>query len=324
MQWQHDEGDSDSITMQKAAEENLGYILSGAQDRFSNQSFAHEVMIDVEAALQQMRSRVNTADWKSFIVPSIRQHPIMELLLQDPLAAHSYQKPRGYPGDAELLDLVYLESEGLEKHTVASELGKNIFEYTSKVKACGAVRARKELLAREIKAVLSRVPKSRILSVASGHLRELGLVNMEGDAFAQFVAFDQDTKSLQRVSKEWAHLGVRPVLGHIKDLGNNGFEKFDLIYAAGLYDYLSTPVAKKLTTLLFHLLDPGGVLLLANFLPDIWESGYMEAVMDWWLLQRSKAEIESLIEVLPTSQILGHETWADSYNRIGYLRVTKA
>lgn len=71
------------------------------------------------------------------------------------------------------------------------------------------------------------------------------------------------------------------------------------------------------------MLAPGGTLLIANFLPDIWESGYMEAVMDWWLVQRSLAQISAFLDDTPSRQAT-QEVWADVYNRIGYLRATKA
>ena len=71
------------------------------------------------------------------------------------------------------------------------------------------------------------------------------------------------------------------------------------------------------------MLNPGGIILIANFLPDIWESGYMEAAMDWWLLQRSLAEIGAFLDETPSQQIAKSEVWADSYGRIGYLRATR-
>jgi cyclopropane fatty-acyl-phospholipid synthase-like methyltransferase len=53
--------------------------------------------------------------------------------------------------------------------------------------------------------------------------------------------------------------------------------RFDLIYSAGLYDYLEKKVATKLTDRLFELLAPGGYLLLTNFLPSIRSWGMWRA-----------------------------------------------
>ena len=302
----------------------VGNILDKASHEFASKRSTYEVMKDFEAAVQRIRSQASVSEWKSCIVPQIRKHAVMQFLLQDPFTKHSFEKPRGYPGDAALLDLVYLEPEALRSANHPSQLGWEIFEYTSNVKASKAVRARKEFLARKIELAVSQKPKCRILSVACGHLRELELITTpEKHSFGEFIAFDQDMHSLKSVDKAWRHLGVRAVTGNVRDLIRNKFKDFDLIYAAGLYDYLTASTAKRLTAKLFELLNPNGVLVIANFLPDVWESGYMEAVMDWWLLQRSLVEIESFIEMIPSSQISTHDIKADAYDRIGYLNLTK-
>ena len=53
----------------------------------------------------------------------------------------------------------------------------------------------------------------------------------------------------------------------------------DLIYAAGLYDYLGDAIAIQLTSRLLQMLAPGGGgrLLIANFNPDLRDIGYLEA-----------------------------------------------
>jgi hypothetical protein len=69
---------------------------------------------------------------------------------------------------------------------------------------------------------------------------------------------------------------------------------FDFIYSAGLYDYLSEDTAVRLTSKLASMLKPGGRLLIANMMPSLPSAGYMEAVMDWWLIYRTTQELKSL------------------------------
>jgi extracellular factor (EF) 3-hydroxypalmitic acid methyl ester biosynthesis protein len=299
-------------------------VLERAVSEFADGIPTSQVMKELEAALQHIRSQVPSEDWKSSIVPEVRRHAIMDFLMQDPFTRRSFQKPRGYPGDAELLDMAYLEPDAPPASSDVSALGREIFEYTSGVVASKAVRSRKQVLTREIDSVLHRVPASRVLSVACGHLRELkSIQNHTNSMFAEFIAFDQDAISLKTVEHDWSHLGVRPLLGGVKHLFQNDVGRFDLIYAAGLYDYLQTNTARTLTARLFALLKPGGVLLVANFLPDIWESGYMEAAMDWWLLQRSLPEIGAFLDDTPSQQIAKYEVCTDAYDRIGYLKAIR-
>lgn len=83
---------------------------------------------------------------------------------------------------------------------------------------------------------------------------------------------------------------VRALLaGRHTDLG-----PFDLVYSAGLYDYLEPVVAQKLTARLGALCGPDGRLLIANFVPDGYSRAYMELFMDWHLIVRDVAEMLEL------------------------------
>ena len=93
-------------------------------------------------------------------------------------------------------------------------------------------------------------------------------------------------------------------------------DQFDLIYATGLYDYLLDRVAQKLTRTLFRRLEPGGSLLIANFLPDIHSDGYMEAFMDWWLIFRSEAELLHVVDVIPDTSTTDISTFVEKNQNI--------
>jgi hypothetical protein len=71
--------------------------------------------------------------------------------------------------------------------------------------------------------------------------------------------------------------------------------RFDFVYAAGLYDYLSHNVAVKLTQKCLQMLKPDGILLFANFAQGIFDDGYMETFMNWPLLLRSESDMWSIV-----------------------------
>ena len=118
----------------------------------------------------------------------------------------------------------------------------------------------------------------------------------------RYVALDQDELSLQVVQNELSDRGVIPVCSSIKALfrGELAREKFDFIYSTGLYDYLDDRVATKLTHRMFEMLNPGGRLVVANFLPDIWGAGYMETFMDWKLIYRTAEEMAAVAVYNPS------------------------
>jgi len=126
--------------------------------------------------------------------------------------------------------------------------------------------------------------------VAAGHgRRDLALsVAYQHGLVTEVVVLDQDQNSLDQVVADYGQgpakvtplpLSVRSLLAGKHDLG-----EFDLIYSVGLYDYLDTATAQRLTSRLFDALSPGGRLLYANFAPDIHSVGYMDAAMDWRLI----------------------------------------
>jgi hypothetical protein len=99
-------------------------------------------------------------------------------------------------------------------------------------------------------------------------------------------------------------------------------QQFDLIYAAGLYDYLPTPFARKLTSLLFNRLAQGGVFFCANFLPGIRGSGYMESFMGWNLIYRTEIDMLELIEDIPAGQLDEATVVEESEANIVFLTIT--
>lgn len=93
-------------------------------------------------------------------------------------------------------------------------------------------------------------------------------------------------------------------------IGNLAEMSFDLIYSAGLYDYILTFDDKRkgaiaLTTNLFHLLKPGGRLLIGNFSPNnpLDLRFAMEYLYHWVLIYRDEKEMYSLAGGIPESDI---------------------
>ena len=165
-----------------------------------------------------------------------------------------------------------------------------------------------------------------MLAVAAGHLREVELSGaVRGGKLTEFVAFDQDDASLEVVSRDYGHLGVTAQSGSVRGIlgGKAMLGQYDFVYAAGLYDYRSAPVAAALTCRLFELTRPGGLLLIPNFLTGNLDAGYMEAFMDWHLIYRSQDDMRELAAALPADQVATTEVFNDPGNAIAFLLVPK-
>jgi hypothetical protein len=137
---------------------------------------------------------------------------------------------------------------------------------------------------------------------------------------------DQDIESLDVVRRELGPLGVEAIHMSVRDLLRRQppVTGFDLIYVSGLHDYLSLRTAQRLSEVLFQMLNPGGQLVLSNYLPDLINGGYMEAFMDWWLIYRTQAQLAQLVETLPEHEVGASEVWTEESQIIAFLQVERA
>ncbi len=228
-------------------------------------------------------------------ISAAREHPVHKIAQEDPFTKRCRDKPRGYAGDAVMLDYVYSRTapDG------TSVIGKHWFDFTTAGSMALSVRYRRSLLHAMIDDTVSRNADYQILSVASGHCRELDESLVLSDRFAgKFVALDQDTESCKFVSTHHASRAngrIQVINEPVKTILKTGIpeseNRFHLIYSAGLYDYLDERAATALTASLLKMLRPGGQLVIANFVPESQGRGYATTFMDWHLIYRTPAQL---------------------------------
>jgi extracellular factor (EF) 3-hydroxypalmitic acid methyl ester biosynthesis protein len=274
--------------------------------------------------LKELKTAGHPQWWDQFADHESLAHPIREMFHADPFTRRSFEKPRGYAGDAVMLDYIY----GVcPPPPDTSDVGRKIFDFTTAAPASQSVRARRDILARAVDDTADRFPAPNVLAIACGHLREAALSRAVADGrIGQYVALDQDAQSLAVVERTCAGLGVCTVNASVKGIiaGKVKFRDQHLVYAAGLYDYLADRLATRLTKILFDMLAPGGRLLIANFAPTLRDIGYMETYMGWKLIYRTPDEMQSLADEIPRAQIFSGRTFWDDHHNIVFLSLTKA
>ena len=274
--------------------------------------------------LQDLRLSNQADVWQKMVETDLRPHVLAELLQLDPMTHRSFLKPRGYAGDAVLLDMVYGHPAFSKKNVPG--LGREIYEYIFAGQAGRAVRYRRHIIADAIDDVASRKTRPCVMSLACGHLREAELSEaLQGGHLGRFLALDQDERSLQIVHHNYSQLGVSAKHISVRDILKKKLrsERFDLIYSSGLYDYLPLKTAKVLTRRLFDLLHTEGRLLITNFLPAIEAIGYMECFMDWYLIHRDEVEMMALVADIPRNLIKRIELFVEKQENIVFLQIQK-
>jgi hypothetical protein len=281
----------------------------------------HSGMAALRASLRELRSQLPASDWL-LLGDQARRHPLHSLLLESPFTRRAYEKPRGYAGDAVLMDLIYgMTTPGDD----LSALGGMLYGYEFDSPCFQSVRTRRAILAREIDSVAATRPDARVLSVASGHLREIEWSRAARAGAVTITALDQDRDSLACIDCHYRRYRVSTIPATIGELLRRSIRlpSFDLAYAAGLYDYLEDDLARTLTAALFRLIGSGGRLLIANFTPATHDAAFMETFMDWRLVYRTPEAVRELAAAIPPSDIATIDQFCDDNQHVTYMRLVK-
>lgn len=203
------------------------------------------------------------------------------------IVKRAYKKPRGYPGDYKLLEIVY-DNQPLS--TDIKDFGYYGDKYFLNNDYAVAVRNRKnkmkELLIKFIKATAS--PSIEILNLACGSCREIRELLAEEIMIDKkrlaFFCIDQDEEALDFSKNSLAGINKNikfsflkaNVLDFIRD--ESFCEKYNFIYSIGLADYLPDVALRKLINFSFNLLEPEGICVTAH--KDI--NKYKPLAPDWF------------------------------------------
>lgn len=259
---------------------------------------------DIDAALRSAPLDVRSG------LREFSERYLGELLMQSPWMHRARHKPLGYPGDFEIMNGLYgRHFSGQSLFAKALNLG---FVSTP---AAEAVRCRKRLLIQSLSEILDEREASgracRILSVAAGPAEEvLGLLEEREhiDVPLEIVLFDQDKSALsfsfarlrKVVAQRWQgrvdivhlHDSITKLLRGSTLLSASGV--FDVVYAAGLFDYLQPHSWVSLCRSLFGLVAPHGRLYIGNMVPSSPSRWFMELHLDWYLEYREREELLAL------------------------------
>ncbi|MGX9143142.1 class I SAM-dependent methyltransferase [Mesorhizobium sp. 128a] len=318
------EGTADSDELRNSAVQ-LALILDLAYQAFARRKPAALTVHRLAGRLHKLRRQVAPAVWQK-LVPLAQQHRVAEYLIQDPFTRWSVEKPRGYSGDAGLLDIYYKHPTAADIVASSTSLGRQIYAYTSEAASSVAGRERRDILARTVDGTASTVEKAEVLAIACGHLREAE----RSDALAKrklhrWIGLDQDPVSVATVNHDFAGTAVEAIQGSVRGILRRAYAlgTFDLVYASGLYDYLPRATGVRLLQRAMELVKPGGEFLFANFSDEITTDGYMETFMDWPLILRSADDMRDIINAALGGSSFEAQVYYGSNRNIVYGKVRR-
>jgi|JI10StandDraft_1071094.scaffolds.fasta_scaffold11430_8 extracellular factor (EF) 3-hydroxypalmitic acid methyl ester biosynthesis protein len=289
------------------------------------QQSVEKAMLLLCSSLNKARLELSPPTWAG-LLKKLSDHPVKQLLLLDPFTKRVHDKPRGYAGDAKMLDYLYFNPEDAN----VQPIGADVQRFLCGSPAGRAVRERAMIMGELIDRMAQRLQsdrKLRVLSVACGHARELFL----SESFLQhkvcFTGLDADVKSLQTMNHSFGGFDVTALPWPVKKILNRDHEllsrgQYDLVYSCGLFDYLNDQTGSKLTETMFNdLVRPGGKLIIANFM-DHFIRGYMEAFMNWNLIYRDTFELSNMAKNLASDCKAVH-LFKDTSSVLAFLEIDK-
>src|SRR5687768_3096076 len=235
-------------------------------------------------------------------------HP---LVLCSPFVYRTYHKPLGYAGDYEMVNMILRDPyEG------ASLFAKIVNVCFLKNPPAEAHRNRIKYLAKKLEEETRRVHglgrRAKIFNLGCGPAKEIQdfMREQEISDRADFSLLDFNDETIEHATG----LLMESRKTHRRETGLNFFKKsvhqilkeaarpgqemmpgtYDLVYCAGLFDYMSDRICKRLMNIFYDLLAPGGLLIATNVDASKPFRHSMELILEWHLICRNQAQFAAL------------------------------
>ena len=297
---------SSSSSTRDAMETNL---LSTMKDRFLNE--VSPLMMRLESmAVGIPEDRISTH--KFYIRRQI--HP---LVLCSPFTFRTFHKPLGYAGDYEMVNMMLRQPfEGTS--LFARILNFCFLESPPVIAHRNRITYLTSMLTAEASHTAAEGRRCKVLNLGCGPAKEVQNFIRTEDVvdLCDFMLLDFNEETLQYTRNELEELRTRVgratrlqfvqrSVNQLLKQASTGdvdltWESFDVVYCAGLFDYLSQRVCARLVEIFFKLLRPGGLLVVTNVADTNPSKAWMEYLLEWNLIYRGDAEMQALIPDTPS------------------------
>ncbi len=229
------------------------------------------------------------------VVPGAEVRRIMKQValerFQGTMQAASVLKKHGYSGDFEIIDDIY-------QMRIAEDPALRRWDlYFHAQAAPCAVRNRKTYFHQLLRSVAARSEPLRVLNIASGPARDLReWFDANPGSAVHFDCIELDTKAIAHARHLCAPYLDRITFHHQNALKFVPLDKYDLIWSAGLFDYLTDRLFVRLLRSLQPFVKEGGEVVIGNFSEFNASRDYMELMGDWHLEHRSEERLQRLAE----------------------------
>jgi extracellular factor (EF) 3-hydroxypalmitic acid methyl ester biosynthesis protein len=233
-------------------------------------------------------------------------HP---LVLCAPFVYRTYHKPLGYAGDYEMVSMMLRDP--YEGSSIFAKLLNKLY---LDIPPVIAHRNRIVYLVEQLKAETTRAASqnrvARIYNLGCGPAQEIQnfLTKEPISDSADLLLLDFNDETIMHTTRSLEDLrnrhrrrtGLRfekkSVHQVLKESGRAAAQAgtYDMVYCAGLFDYLSDRICRRLLEIFYDLLAPGGLLIATNVHPSNPWRNWMEYLAEWHLVYRDEEQFLKL------------------------------
>ena len=260
------------------------------------------------------------------------QRDLHPLMLQAPFIYRAYHKPLGYAGDYEMVNMML--GNGREGNTTYAQLLNVLY---LKVAPVLAHQNRIDILIEYLERITQDKDQSepvRILNIGCGPAIEIQRFLNKGkcsrNVFFRLIDFNDETleytrSTIEKISEtsdnnpvfDYVHMSVHSLLKQSgKNINIPEDEKFNFVYCAGLFDYLSDKVCSRLISLFYAFLKNNGSILVTNVHSDNPNRWAMEHIAEWYLIYRDEKNMANLASDYKDKHIFKDKTGVNIFMEI--------
>jgi extracellular factor (EF) 3-hydroxypalmitic acid methyl ester biosynthesis protein len=273
------------------------------------ESLKEPLIASLIAVFERFEHLVKNIEKESKIAHSYyAKHALHPLVLCAPFMHRTFTKPLGYAGDYEMVNM--MTRNPLEGGTFYAKILNAYFLRTAPVVAHrNRIDGLLKHLNEEVLRATQNGRRAKIFNLGCGpaaeiqkFFREMNLSSSADFTLLDFndetVAYAQQTLSQIR-DQHGRNAGIevikRSVAQLLKEKPKLKTGGYDLVYCAGLFDYLPDNVCTRLLEVFYELTAPGGLVLVTNV--DVYNPsrGWMECVVDWFLVYRNAGKMREII-----------------------------
>ena len=264
------------------------------------------------------------------------QDDLHPLLMRAPFVHRAYHKPLGYAGDYEMVNMMLRETR--EGPTTYAQIINTLYLRTGPAEAHrNRIDILVDWIANRIRLIRERNSRRRprVLSVGCGPAIEVQrLIQREplvADCDITLVDFSEETLAYtrQEMDQATAASGMNPNIVYLhqsvhgllrqaaKPTETETSHGYDIIYCAGLFDYLSDRVCSRLLTLFEKWCRAEGQVMVTNVHPSNPARHWMEHLLEWYLIYRDESGMQKLGRRFANPEVFADKTGVNVFLTYG-------